>query len=72
MLSVDAADRPSIEEVKISLLDIIKRESLESGAQLDFLVNYFEDQASTEPLKDRWPYLWQRWQQFQAKFQKCI
>lgn len=72
MLSVDAANRPSIEEVKISLLDIIKSESQESFTQLEFLVNYFEHKASTEPLKDRWPYLWERWGLFQAKFEKCI
>jgi eukaryotic-like serine/threonine-protein kinase len=72
MLSVDAADRPSIEKVKISLLDIIKRESQESFAQLEFLVNYFEQKASTEPLKDRWPYLWERWGRFQTKFEQCI
>ena len=72
MLSVDAANRPSIEEVKISLLDIIKSESQESFTQLEFLINYFEHKASTEPLKDTWPYLWERWGQFQAKFEKCI
>lgn len=72
MLSVDAADRPSIEEVKIVLLDIIKRESQESFFQLEFLVNYFEKKTSTEPLKDRWPYLWGRWVRFQKKFAKCI
>lgn len=72
MLSVDAANRPSIEEVKISLLDIIKRKSQESFVQLEFLVNHFEQMASTEPLKDRWPSLWERWRQFQTKFEKCI
>lgn len=72
MLSVDAADRPAIDQVKISLLDIIKSESPESCAQLKFLVDYFERNASTEPLKERWPYLWERWQQFQVKFEKGI
>ena len=72
MLSVDAADRPSIEEVKIALLDIVKHESQESFVQLEFLVNYYEQKASTAPLKDRWPYLWERWVQFQTKFGKCI
>lgn len=72
MLSVDAADRPTIEEVKNSLLDVIKSESPESYDQLNFLVDYFERNASTVPLKDRWPYLWERWQQFQAKFEKGI
>ncbi|WP_339614823.1 protein kinase [uncultured Gilvimarinus sp.] len=70
MLSVDAADRPSIEEVKISLLGIIKRESQESFVQLEFLVNYFERKASTVPFKDRWPYLSERWRKFQTKFEK--
>ncbi|MGO2137285.1 MAG: protein kinase domain-containing protein [Marinobacter sp.] len=72
MLSVDAADRPTIDDVKTSLLDIIKSESPESSAQLECLVNYFERNASTETLKDRWPYLWKRWQQFQLKFEKSI
>jgi hypothetical protein len=68
MISVHAANRPSIEEVKISLLDLIKSESQESFAQLEFLVNFFDHKASTEPLKDRWPYLWEKWRRFQAKF----
>ncbi|WP_110651772.1 protein kinase domain-containing protein [Salinicola peritrichatus] len=72
MLSIDPSDRPSIEEVKMALLDIVKRESQESFVQLEFLVNYFEQKASTEPLKNRWPYLWERWGQFQTKFEKCI
>lgn len=72
MLSVDADDRPSIDEVKISLLEIIKSESQESCAQLEFLVDHYESQASTEPLKDRWPYLWGKWLRFQQKFEKLI
>ena len=72
MLSVDAANRPSIEEVQMLLLDIIKSESQESFAQLEFLVNYFEQKAPKEPLKEQWPYLWERWGQFQAKFERCI
>ncbi|MBZ2189259.1 protein kinase [Alcanivorax sp. JB21] len=72
MLSVDPADRPSIDEVKVSLLEMIKSESQESCVQLEFLVDYFENKASTEPLKDRWPYLWERWQRFQVKFETGI
>jgi serine/threonine protein kinase len=70
MLLVDVNGRPSIDEVKMSLLEIIKSESQESYAQLAFLVDYFEGKASTEPLKDRWPYLWGRWRQFQKKFER--
>lgn len=72
MLSVSAADRPSIDEVKMSLLEIMRNESQKSCAQLEFLVDYFERKASTESLKDSWPYLWERWRQFQVKFDKSI
>lgn len=72
MLSVEATDRPSIEEVRTSLLDIIKNASQASFEQLAFLVNHFEKNASKEPLKDRWPYLWKRWVNFEEKFEKRI
>lgn len=70
MLSVEATDRPSIEEVKTSLLDIIKSSSQESFEELVSLVSRFERSASKEPLKDRWPYLWEKWIRFEAKFGK--
>lgn len=72
MLSVDAAERPSIDEVRLALLEIIRNDSQESYTQLEFLVDYFERQISTEPLEERWPYLWGRWNQFQAKFEQHI
>jgi len=72
MLSVDAVDRPSIDEVSMALLEIIKNYSQDSYDQLKFIVDYFERQVLIERLEDRWPYLWGRWSQFQAKFEQRI
>lgn len=68
MLSVDPLDRPSIDEVRSSLLDIIKNDSQESYIQLTFRVDCIERQASTESLKESWSYLWEKWNQFQSRF----
>ncbi|MCU9924595.1 protein kinase domain-containing protein [Aeromonas caviae] len=72
MLSVDPINRPSIDEVKASLLDIINNHSQESFSQLILLIDYFEKKASAEPLKESWPYLWEKWERFQKRFETHI
>lgn len=72
MLSFNPDDRPSIEEVKISLLEIIRSDSHESYAQLAFLVEHYEHQAPLKSLEESWPYLWKKWTKFQEKFEKGI
>lgn len=72
MLSIDPVYRPSIEVVKIKLLDIIRNKSQKDFAQLDLFLNYYENKASVEPLNYRWPYLAERWERFQAKFENRV
>ncbi|ELB2259393.1 TPA: protein kinase [Vibrio parahaemolyticus] len=68
MLSVDAKHRPSIELVKQIILEVIKNKSQQSYDQLNFIISYFDNVKSKEPLETTWPHLFGRWNHFQQKF----
>lgn len=68
MLSIEPGDRPSINEIKKSLLYFIRARSEESYVQIKYLIDYFNGQVSEESLEINWPYLSDKWQNFEAKF----
>lgn len=71
MLSLQPSDRPNLSEVIDFLLKQIKDTSEESHFQLDFLINYFDQQSSTyTSLETDWPYLFWKWEKFRNQFEK--
>lgn len=68
MLSLKSTDRPDIFTVKTMLLNQIKHLNLESYEQIEFLMDYFSQQASKETLDITWPYLFERWEWFKSRF----
>jgi len=70
MLLIDPIQRPSVSEVKLTLLSIIKAKSVESHTQLTLLLKHFEEQVTNEPLNKKWPYLFKKWQDFEKRFGK--
>lgn len=70
MLSIKPSDRPSLNEVIEFLLKQLKNISEESHFQLDYLINYFEQQSSTYTnLETDWPYLFGKWEKFRKQFE---
>lgn len=70
MLSCKADERPNIGVVIDTLLDQLKQADSESYRQVSFLIEYFNAQASNEPLETTWPYLSERWKWFKSEFGK--
>lgn len=68
MLSTSSSERPQMDEVLTSLLSLIEGRCLESYTQIQFLINYFDSQVSTESLEELWPYLFHSWKRFESKF----
>ena len=68
MLSTSASLRPGIDEVLGELLLLIERRSPESFMQIRFLIGYFDSNVSADSLEEQWPYLFNRWTWFKARF----
>lgn len=69
MLSADSANRPSIREVKLAILEIIRTISEECHIQMWHIINHYNKLKSSEPLEKSWPYLWARWNILQDQFE---
>lgn len=69
MLSTCPENRPQINDVLARILSLIKTESLDSYNQIHMLLTYFNNQVSTEPLEEQWPYLFDTWNKFKSKFE---
>lgn len=72
MLSSDACDRPDVGVVVNIIMDMLGQIHHESHKQVNFLINYFGKQASSESLEAAWPYLANRWKWFKGNFGKHI
>ena len=70
MLSSDACDRPDIGVVESKLLELLEQIHSESHKQVEFLIDYFNKQASHESLKAAWPHLANRWEWFKTEIGK--
>ncbi|MFC6440352.1 protein kinase [Bowmanella sp. JS7-9] len=70
MLSSDPSDRPDIGSVSGILLDLLRQEHYESYRQVEFLLDYYNKQASHESFEAGWPYLAARWEWFKSEFGK--
>lgn len=70
MLSISPLDRPGIDDVLACLLSVIKKRCSESHKQIYFLLHYFENQVSDQPLREQWPYLFYSWKKFESRFGK--
>lgn len=68
MLAISPADRPTVDEVIVFLLELIKGECELSSDNVELLINYYDSQVANEPLEKRWPYLFKVWERFEAKF----
>ncbi|GEK15936.1 protein kinase domain-containing protein [Aliivibrio fischeri] len=68
MLNQEPDDRPSINEVLDSLLEIIKLKCEKSYVQIEFLINHYNEEVSGEALSSRWPHLFVQWEKFSGKF----
>ncbi|WPO84109.1 protein kinase [Chryseobacterium sp. JJR-5R] len=70
MLLINPAERPTIDEVIDFLLEQIKVISDDSHSQLNFLINYFEEQSSKiVDVETNWHPLFEKWQIFKRKFE---
>lgn len=70
MLSFKANDRPDIGTVISVLQNLFKQIDSESYEQIVLLKEYFNIQASNEPLETAWPDLSERWKLFKSEFGK--
>lgn len=68
MLSTSASLRPGVDEVLQELLSLIERRSPENFMQIRFLIDYFDSNVSADSLEEQWPYLFDRWTRFKARF----
>ena len=68
MLSQNPEDRPSINEVLVTLLQIIRSKCEKCYVQVEFLIKYFNSEVSGEQLNIRWPDLLRRWELFSNEF----
>jgi len=67
-LSTDPGSRPTMADLRASILDLIKVRSTEAHHQLRFLIDYFDRGASQAPLETEWPYVAKAWQRLQKRF----
>lgn len=68
MISLSPHERPQISEVIETLLQILKDFDKSSYSQVQFLINHYDEQVSTESLEVKWPSLFHRWKRFEEKF----
>ena len=68
MLSQDPDDRPSINEVLDSLLQIIQSKCEKSYVNIEFIIKSYNDEINGEELSTKWPYLLGQWEIFSKKF----
>jgi eukaryotic-like serine/threonine-protein kinase len=68
MISVNPLSRPSICEAKNVFLEYIKHHDPEASSQCDLLISHYNSFASAEPLNERWPHLYERWESFKIRF----
>ena len=61
-------DRPDLEIVENKLLELLEQVHSESHNQAEFLINYFNKQASQDSLEEAWPHLANRWEWFKKEF----
>jgi serine/threonine protein kinase len=69
MLSIEPTERPDIDIVIIFLFKQIETECKDSYNQIKFLIEHFEKDSSTLELKDRKPYLQNKWEKFELTFE---
>jgi len=68
MLSLDPFDRPDLRIIENNLLELLEQVHSESHDQAEFLINYFNKQASQDSLEEAWPHLANRWEWFKKEF----
>lgn len=70
MISLSQNDRPTLEYVLKSILDMLNKIDSDAFCQVSFLINYFNEQASSDPIEIRWPSLSEKWLSFEKRFSK--
>ena len=67
MLHVEDSSRPSMDEVIQFLLSVIQQKSNSSYRQIEFLIDYFDQESSTINFEKDWPYLHNKWKAYEEE-----